>query len=144
MYWCIENQTPLSITTYTLHLHTPIIVTVSHKLFTQPVFFLKLCILNQFKRVVDAPGKRTLKIPSPWKNSLHAFLYIFQVPTFAKKKLKSPHCAMISVASEKVGFVLAIRLKREPNVVVKLYVCWIIYIFARFTYSLIYITKNGN
>ena len=66
-------------------------------------------------------------------------LYIFQVPTFAEKKLKSPHGAMISVAREKVGFVLAIRLKREPNVVVKLYVCWIIYIFARFTYSLMYI-----
>lgn len=71
-------------------------------------------------------------------------LDIFQVPTFAKKKPKSPHCAMISVASEKVGFVLAIRLKREPNVVVKFFVCWIIYIFARFTYSLMYITKNGN
>lgn len=51
-------------------------------------FFLKLCILNQFKRVVDAPGKRTLKIPSPWKNSLHASCTFSRYPRLQRRNLR--------------------------------------------------------
>ena len=51
-------------------------------------FFFKLCILNQSKRVVDAPGKRTLKIPSPWKNSLHASCTFSRYPRLQRRNLR--------------------------------------------------------